>query len=341
MWTVARGLRGSLIMLVVMTVATLCDAAPATASAPIPADLAALEQQMAQLQANSERFSFQEEISLGGLGGVLGQGAPFILLIAGDGEASDSPPQATFAGGLFGLPEEQTRVIGNAHYSYRHQAAAVDGGRPWVRSELPAKEEGRGLDLGGILESDRAGTQATFSKLIEELDGALAIEESGPVTVDEQRVIEFDATLNPAPLLAQLASQAKEPKHPLSSLLETSPVSPKAPTKPSPPPTLELEVFIAPNGLPVRLRVTFAAEGTTVALRVDTLAINIPVHVAPPPAAQTIDEAQLKQLERRRAARELKQALHACRNLHSKRAHPCRALAKIKSRVPRSEAAPL
>jgi hypothetical protein len=74
---------------------------------------------------------------------------------------------------------------------------------------------------------------------------------------------------------------------------------------------------------------------------VDTLAINIPVHVTPPPAGQTIDEAQLKQIERRRAARELEQALRACRRLHGKPAARCRALAHVKSRVPSSEASPL
>jgi hypothetical protein len=326
----------------VLIAAILCEVAPAGAAATIPPDLASLEQQMAQLQANSERFSFQEEISLGGLHGVLGQGVPFTLLLAGDGEASDAPPQATFVGGLLGLPEEQARVIGNTRYSYRHQAAEIDGGRPWVASKSPTQQATiQGLDPGGILGNDQAGTQGTFSKLIEQLNGALTIEESGPVTVDEQRVIEFDATLDPAPFLAQLRSQSKEPKHPLGGLLETSPVGTTAPAAQSPPPTLLLEVFIAPNGLPVRARFTFTAEGTTIAVRVDTLAINIPVHIAPPPAAQTIEAAQLKQLEERRAAHELKVALRACRRLHGKRARQCRVLAKIKSRVPRSEPTPL
>jgi hypothetical protein len=260
----------------------------------------------------------------------------------GEGEASDSPPQATVAGSLLGLPEEQTRVVGNTVYRYRRQAAEIDGGRPWVRSQRRAKEETHGLDPGGLLESDEAGKQGTFSKLIEELNGALSVEESGPVTVDDQRVIEFDATLDPAPFLAQLKAQPKEPQHPLSLPLETSPVSgPKTPAKPAPPPSLELEVFIAPNGLPVRVRVTLSAEGATIAVRLDTLAINIPVHVEPPPARQTIGEAQLKQIERRRAARELRRALRACRRLHGERASVCRALARAKSRVPRSEALPL
>jgi hypothetical protein len=296
----------------------------------------ALEQQMAQLQANSEHFSFQEEFALGGL---LGQSVPFVLIVAGEGEASNSPPQASVVSGLLGLPEEQMRVIGDTTYRYRPQAAEIDGGRPWVSSQQPAKEGAQGLDPGGILGSDQAGQQGTFSKLIEQLNGALAIEESGPVTVDDQRVIEFDATLDPTPFLAQLKSKSKAPEHPLNSLLETSPVrSPKTPAKPPPPPTLELEVFIAPSGLPVRARFTFTAEGATIAVRVDTLAINIPVQVTPPPAGQTVDEAQLKQIERRRAALELKQALRACRRRHGKSATLCRRLARLKSSIPHSEA---
>ncbi|MGO9763034.1 MAG: hypothetical protein ACLP1Q_17420 [Solirubrobacteraceae bacterium] len=331
-------LQAGAVALLALLVAFLCPAAPARAAA-LPPDLVALEQQMAQLQANSERFSFQEEVSLGGL---FGQGVPFILLIAGDGEASDSPPEATAVGGLLGLPEVQTRLIGDTAYSYRSTAGEIDGGRPWVSSPRKEGKEGSGLDPGGILDNDQAGRQGTFSKLIEELNGALSLEESGPATVDGQRVIEFNATLNPAPFLEQLKSQSKQPEHPLNSLLETSPVSgPKAPAKPAPPPKLELEVFIAPNGLPVRARFTFSAEGATIAVRVDTLAINIPVHVTPPPPKQTITEAQLKQIERRRAARELKLALRACRHLHGKAATRCRLIAHAKSRVPSSEAVTL
>ncbi|MGD1057725.1 MAG: hypothetical protein ABR992_09985 [Solirubrobacteraceae bacterium] len=290
------------IALLALVVALGCEAALATATTPLPPDLVGLEQQMAQLQANSERFSFQEEISLGEF---LGKQTPLVLLVAGDGEASDSPAEASYVGGLFGLRQVQKRVIGDTTYTYKQSAAEIDGGRPWVSHPTKAdKEEASALDPSGILGNDQSGQQGTFSKLIEQLNGAQSIEESGPATVDGQRVIEFDATLNPAPILAQLRSKATPSGHPLSSLLETSPVgSPKAPAKPSAPPSFELEAFIAPNGLPVRIRFTFAAEGTTLAVRVDTLAINIPVTVVPPPAAQTIEETQLKQIERRRAAR--------------------------------------
>jgi hypothetical protein len=286
---------------------------------------------MAQLHVNTERFSLQEELSLGEL---FGHGIPFVLMLAGAGEASQSPAELSMVAGIFGLPSVQTRVIGDTVYTYNRQAAEIDGGRPWVRSRRKGEASSSpSLAPGGVTESDQPGAQGTFSKLIEELNGALAIEESGPVTVDDQRVTEFDAKLDPARFLEKLKPKSKEPKHPLNSLFET-PETKKAPAKPSPPPSYELELFIAPNGLPVRARYTFSAEGATIAVRVDTLAINIPVSVTPPPVRQTIDEARLKRLERRRAARELRQALRACRRRHGKQRALCRRIAKLKAGAP-------
>ncbi|HEY2216387.1 MAG TPA: hypothetical protein VGH21_02760, partial [Solirubrobacteraceae bacterium] len=270
------------------------------------------------------------------------QGTPLVLLIAGAGEASDAPPQATFTGGLVGLGEVQARVIGDTTYRYEQNAASIDGGRPWVRAASKASE-GDGLDPGGILENDQSGKQGTFSKLIEELGTATSIEESGPVTVDDQRVTEFDATLDPAPFLAKLQTQSKQSAHPLNSPFQLPSVggSRSKPPPPSAPPSLKLELFIAPNGLPVRARITLAAEGTIISVRVDTLAINVPVHVQAPAARQTIDEASLKRIERRRAARELKHALHACRHVRGKAASRCRAFAHLKSASGSSESSAL
>jgi hypothetical protein len=293
----------------------------AQAAAPPPPDLVALEQQMAQLHVNSERVSFQEELSFGELSG---SGIPLALIIAGKGEFSDSPPQGSFVAGLLGIDATQTRVIGESTYTYSQRAAEVDGGRPWVRGRKTGNSS-PSIDPSGITGSDQPGPQGTFTKLIEELGGALAIQESGPVTVEDQRVIEFDATLNPTPFLEKLKPRSKEPKHPLNSLLETPETKkrPSKPTPPPPPPSLGLEVFIAPNGLPVRERYTFTAEGVTISVRVDTLATNIPVNVTPPPAKQTIDEVQLKRLERQRAAQFRRQFRRLCRKQRGRRRTRC------------------
>jgi hypothetical protein len=292
---------------------------------------------MAQIQANSERFSFQEEVSLGGF---LGHGTPLFLLLAGEGEASDSPPQAAVSGGPLGIPEVRARVIGNVVYTYRAQAAHIDGGRPWVRSRHAAGQGVSGPDPGGLLENDQTGGQGTFSKLVEQLNAAFAIHESGPVTVDDQRVIEFDAALDPAPFIAMLKSASHKSEGPLESIFEVGSPAPvsrsKTPPREAPAPTLELEVFIAPSGLPVRARSTFTAEGASIAVRVDTLAINVPVHVTPPPARETIDEARLKRLERR----ELRRALRRCRRLHGRRKQSCRVLARLRSSAGSTESSP-
>ena len=326
MWR-STGLTGRSLALAMLVAALLCAVSTARAATPPPPDLVALEQQMAQLHVNSERVSFQEELSFGELSG---SGIPLALIIAGKGEFSDSPPQGSFVAGLLGVDSVQTRVVGESTYTYSQRAAEVDGGRPWVRSQK-AGNSSSSIDPGNITGSDQPGPQGTFSKLIEELGGALAIQESGPVTVEDQRVVEFDATLNPTPFLEKLKLRTKGSKHPLNPLLET-PETKKRPAKPTPlppPPSFGLEVFIAPNGLPVRERYTFTAEGVTISVRVDTLATNIPVNVTPPSANQTIDEVQLKRLERRRAAREQRQLLRACSRQRGKRRARCQRFAKL------------
>jgi hypothetical protein len=57
----------------------------------------------------------------------------FLLILAGAGEASQSPAEVSAVAGILGLPQVQTRVIGDTVYTYRPQAAEIDGGRPWVR----------------------------------------------------------------------------------------------------------------------------------------------------------------------------------------------------------------
>lgn len=310
----------------------------ARAAVALPPDLAALEQQMAQLHVNTQSISFQEELSLGELDG---SGIPLAVIVAGKGEFSDSPPEGKASVGLFGLSSTQTRVIGDTLYTYKRQAAQIDGGRPWVRKQTKSGQT-TGVDPANMLGGDQPGPQGTYSSLVEQLNGALAIVESGPVTVENQRVIEFDATLDPRSLLEKLqAAQPKQSQQPLGSLLGT-PETKKAPAKPPPPPSLELEVFIAPNGLPVRERYTFSDEGVTFSVRVDTLAVGIPVNVTPPPASQTIDEAALKRIERRRAAQALKRLRRACRKQRGRRRANClRAALTLGSEASSSSESPL
>jgi hypothetical protein len=320
-----------------LAAALLLVAPSAGYGAELPPELGALEQQMAQLQVNSERFTFQEELAFGEFSGT---GIPFSLLLDGKGEGGDSPLQLTIEAGILGATGVRERVIGDTEWVFQQSAGELDGGRPWVRRKRQEVKAGKGLDPGGILEGDESGEQGTFSKLIEELNGAQTLVDSGPVTVEDERVVEFDASLDPAPLIAQLEAEAraKKPQHPLESLFGELPGGGSNGSSESfPAPTLELEVFIAPNGLPVRTRATFTDAGDIVSIRVDTIAINVPVSVSAPPAHETIGEAKLKKLERRRAARERKRFLQSCKHLSSKFARECKAAAKSKSSEPSPE----
>ncbi len=306
--------------------------APVPAVATVPPDLQALEQQTSALQASSERFDFQEEISFGEL---LGPAIPFDLIITGEGESTTSPAASSVVGGLLGGHDIQSRTIGGSEYTYDPEAAEMDGRRPWVKKPPPKPKEAASLVPGGLLENDQTGAQGTFSGLVEELNTALEVNEGGPVTVDGQRVIEFDAKLDPAPLIARLKSSSSKPSKPGSSLFAFPGVGESKPKAPPPPPSLTLEAFIAPSGLPVRVRVTFLFEGLEIAVRVDTLQINVPVQVTAPPAKRTITEPKLLKIERRRAKRELAHALRACSRESGRRAVRCRALAQLSHRVPR------
>jgi len=296
----------------------LCS--PARAATP-PPDLVSLEQQMAALKVTSMRFDLQEEFEVPGLSSLIGKhgggGAPLVFLIAGEGEASTSPEELTATAGLAGAPQERFRVVGGERYSYRREAGLIDGGRPWVRS---AAKHGEAAPLGGggPLAGTAPGAQGTYSGLVEELGGALSITESGPATVDGQRVIEFDVQLDPSQLLQMLPSKSSSAfgggGGPLEGLGEA--VAPSGSHKAEPQPTkLELELFLAPNGLPVRTRVTVQLPKATLGFRVDTLATGIPVHVEAPPPAKVIDEAALVRIERRREAR-LRARLRSCVKRH-------------------------
>jgi len=70
-------------------------------------------------------------------------------------------------------------------------------------------------------------------------------------------------------------------------------------------PLLRVELFLAETGLPVRTSIVIVArhgKGEVIA-QSDVTAIDVPVVVQAPPAAETIEAAQLHRLLRRRARR--------------------------------------
>ncbi len=298
--------------------ALAAEGAPAPAQTPavVPPNLQALEQKMAQIRFNtariSLRFVFGELGSPAGgaeLGSDVNKAKSFAISAAG--AIRFSPPAAAFTSTVegLGLPfltkTSKERTIGKTIYTYKPSVARFDGGRPWVRSrQKPApKPDSDSARLSAVVESlaptfsgsSRGDSTGWFTKLIEDLNGAVSIQEVGPVTVDGQQATEFTASLSLAKLLAGKLS----PKQ-LASM------------KPSEA-TMELEAFLAPNGLPVRTTSIVGNRIEGIGIEDDILALEIPVVVHAPPASKTIGEARLRKLEKKRAKRAKKKdrsALH-------------------------------
>jgi hypothetical protein len=266
----------------------------ATAAAPaavIPPDLQALEQKMLQLQITSERFSLTETVAgsgapsgpLGGFGGAIGHAASTFDLLTATGEASFTPQQASVQISFLGL-KLNARLIGTTLYLEEPFIARLDGGRPWVEEPNQHAEQANGTELTPL---GGASAAQAFGKLIELLNRARSIQGLGQMTIDGQSTAAFAATLEVGKTLSTLSGARKRS---LVKLLQ---------------PLARLEVFIAEGGLPVRTRLTLAfrphrGERGELITQSDILAVNIPVVVQAPPAAETISQAQLKRLLKHR-----------------------------------------
>jgi hypothetical protein len=182
----------------------------------VPPTLRVLEQKMAQIRFNTARLSDRfaiGEVGPAGAGielGVAVKGPNRSFVTSTVGVFRRSPTESSTTSKVEGLglsngksvpPSSTTsrqRVLGNTIYTYTPSAQHYDGGRPWVRSKLvsSAQSEGASTGLVGL-----SGASAPFAKLIEDINGALSVQEVGPMTVDGQRVIEFTASLTMATLL--------------------------------------------------------------------------------------------------------------------------------------------
>ncbi len=293
-------------------------APPAQPQAPLPPDLVALEEKMADVRFKTERLTLQIELET--KEGLLGPGTPpLVLLFAGSGQAGSSPPRASFTLSFLGQTTE-ARQIGGITYTYKPQAAKTDGGRSWVRSEKPTSSSAIGESPTGFGEISGGGTEGNFAKTLELLSSAGSVQESGPAIVDDQPVTEFVAQIDPTKLagLGKLLSGPSLTKE----LQSTGPASSR------------LELFISPAGIPLRTRFTLQAGKTVVGFTSDVLALEVPVEVQAPPAREVIGEAELKTIEKQALARarvRLRRALlRICPKLPPKQAAKCRRQANAK-----------
>jgi hypothetical protein len=310
-----------MLALCALTPAAAGAATPAPAPAPVPEptptalppDLVALEQKMAALQITSLRFTLTTKVieqhpsrEFAKLLQLFGLDSTVV------GEETLSPPAANVTLGLFGQPFT-FRIIGTTAYLYFRQLGPLDGGRPWIRlgpggfGELLTVEGGSGAPkphaapLSAALgQPDYA--QPPFTKLAATLAGATAVSELGPGLVDGGPVTRFVATLRPGQLESRTARRSRR----IRRLPRLPAVHVRLPPPP-PKPQLTLEVSFANSGMPVQIVLTEKLPGVTTTATVDFPAINFPLTIVAPTAAETISVAEFKALtakqKRRRAAR--------------------------------------
>jgi hypothetical protein len=295
----ARALKVVCVALVAGQCAILGSAAgvpPAAAAATLPPSLIALEQKTAELQITTLRFSLQTSITVPKAEHQL---ASLLKLFGLDskisGEVTISPAASSVTFDLFTLPLT-LRTVGKVTYVYIAKLARYDHGRPWV--ELGPGGLGELFTVNGkpLAPSQPVKPQAQepslaeppFTALEKQLAEAREVRELGPATLDGQPVTRFLAVLEPAQLKSEaLASAARR------SRVHNPPL----------PPTATLEVSLSPAGLPVQTVITASAGGLTTSATLEIPAVNFPLVIEAPPAAQTLSIAAYRKLERRAKAR--------------------------------------
>jgi hypothetical protein len=269
--------------------------APPPPAAPVvlPPDLVALAQKMQALHLSSERFKLR--LALSASGPHAKEMEVFLRLfdIELSGEVCNSPPAAALKLTILGHTLS-VRVVGERSYVYEPAIARHDHGRPWIDAGRRGPA-GSGAGPGGADFSSGVGV-TSFKRLVTALAGARSITELGGGTVDGQAITGFRATV---------AASALEEPAPLVNAKPKglfSPIGVGSAAK-EVPGTALLELFIAPNGVPVQTRIRAHEEGATATILYDIYAVNFPLNVQPPPKSQTISAAALRALERKRSSR--------------------------------------
>jgi hypothetical protein len=300
---------GRTFVLALLVAATVAPSARASASAapspvtPMPAavppDLQALEQKMLALKPTSERFSASISIAenpkvkgpIGGFNHIFGHASSVLVpLITLAGEVSLGPPtEASFTASFLGIAISG-RLIGSTLYTDEPFVSRLDGGRPWVEERNTSLARALGSQPNGP--AGPAGEPGTgFAALAKLIAQAQSIAELGPANVDGQPVTRFKLAVPIAslqkPAHSRRAHARARREHKLFA------------------PLLRVELFLAETGLPVRTSLVIVGRHDKGELieQSDITAIEVPVIVQAPPAAETIEAAQLHRLLRRRARR--------------------------------------
>jgi hypothetical protein len=300
---------GRSLALALAAAATIAPAAQASAPAAsppatpvpsaVPLDLQALEQKMLALKPTSERFSASISIAekpkvkgpVGGFNHIFGHASSVLVpLLTMAGEvALGPPPEASFTVSFLGLAIS-ARLIGSTLYTHEPDLSRLDGGRPWVEERNTSLAKALGSQSngpGGSVGEPGAG----FAGLAKLIAHAQSIAELGPANVDGQSVTRFKLEVPIAALQKPAHSRRARARARRERKLFA--------------PLLRIELFLAETGLPVRTNVVVVArhgKGEVIE-QSDITAIDMPVLVQAPPAAETIEAAELHRLLRRRARR--------------------------------------
>lgn len=206
-----------------------------------------------------------------------------VPVLMADFESSVSPRLAIVRAELLGVISLQLRVIGEQTYTRSSLFDLLDLSgnplKPWIsESEAERAKERKGKKAEGESPLPSfGGGEGGFGKLLASLAKARSIVEVGPAVIDGQQTTEFRAKLEltvkrPAgsALLGSTSSSKNAPKR----LRET------------------LHLYIASDGLPVRVADETRIGKARLDATVDTLATEIPVSVQPPPASETITKVE-------------------------------------------------
>ncbi len=109
------------------------------------------------------------------------------------------------------------------------------------------------------------------------------MKEVGPATIAGQPTVEFTATVDIGSLLSSFGAE-------LVHALEAKDIT-----------TAAYTLYIAPDGLPVRVEDTIEANGDVLSATYTVLETNEPVTVKAPPARRVISLAEFKRVERKHA----------------------------------------
>lgn len=263
----------------------------APTSPMLPPELVVLEQKMGELQISSLRFSARTSIT--GIR-VSAEIMKLLTLLGLDstisGEATISPPASNVTLDLFGHPFT-ARSLGSHLYIYFGTLASFDHGRPWVKTGPGGLGELFTVN-GHAAPVQKAKSQLPpqapqlakppFASLVKLVNGAREVRELAPGVLDGQPVTRFLATLEPDQFKSAggLSGQISRRRR-------------RAPAA-----TATLEVSVAPDGLPVGIAVAEHQGGVTTTVTLEIPAINFPLVIEAPPAAETITLREFRALEK-------------------------------------------